>query len=99
MRHLAILSAALGLLVLGVAFYLGAAIGGVQDSLLGLRDDVQARPQAVKVYNHAPENMKTGTFSKTLEDGTTVTMDYEWDCTPEGWKKIREDWQYICDNS
>lgn len=40
---------------------------------------------------------KTGTFRKTV-NGTEVTMDWEWDCTPAGWKKILADWAFICDN-
>ncbi len=40
---------------------------------------------------------KTGTLKKTL-NGTEVSMDYVWDCTAEGWKRILADWKIICDN-
>lgn len=94
-KELALTLAAFGVCILGLALYLGTAMGGVQDSLGGLSSQLADQPKTVRTLAVYDPMLKTGTLSKIVGE-TTITLNYEWDCTTEGWRKIWNDWMRLC---
>lgn len=97
MRNLPLVLIALGMTIVGSCTYLASGLSGIKDSLGVVTEHLSGTPTRI-VYSKDTK-LTTGTLSKTLSDGTVVTMDYTWDGTAEDWRRIWALWEIICANS
>lgn len=95
-RHPALPLALLGLLIVLGTAYVSSRMADLRDAVMGLRESL-VEPNTTTVILKNEEGMKTGKLSKIL-NGTEITLDYDWDCTVEDWRRILAEWKIICDN-
>lgn len=82
---------------LGFASHLTSLLDGILVSIEQVTLAVSGTDAPTSLLYKKDPVQKTGQLSKII-NGTTVALDYTWDCTVEDWRRVLADWKTICEN-